>query len=204
MPQVYKWNIDLMRSEEDVIDCNSMIEVADWAKNYCTNRLPNDVGLALERAVIGTYQIAYIPDYFNMKSESAKNVYMAEALSSTLFHCIGSYEMLGKEFIALDHIYKQSLYKWKTLCNVRFFNMQSHCTDEVLVGKIALQALKYLRYHLYLHMGRKKRFNDADFETTFRELVRLCVIFSKMNNIDLSYGFELTMSKLQDSEIKRH
>jgi hypothetical protein len=203
-PKVYRWNQDLLRNEDDLIDTDNIVEVSNWCREFSGNhRLPTDVGLPLERAVVGSYQIGYVYDYLRMKDQESKEFksYMEEGIASILIHFIASYEMMARDFDSLLKIGEFDL-KWSSY--PKYFSMWLSQDCKKTLSRIAENAFKYQRWVLYSHMHRTKRWDECAFETSLRNMTIECLNLIFMYNLDLSMGFALAMEKIQDGEIRRH
>jgi len=196
-PKIYRWvtiRDKLLDPEE--IDPNSIINVIEWSNHFSgVNRLPNDVGLPLERCVIGSYQAAYLEEYLEITDDESRKSYLEEGIASVLIHIIASYEMTGRESIKLLPRAKC----WNDIrISLRFKDIQN--IIQCIFGSI----LKYQRWMLYNHMKRTKRWDEKEFRRSFMWIVDYCMQFSKKCDCDLARGFSLAISKIQDSEINRH
>lgn len=213
IPVIYKWREKSERPDEhDVINPNNIIECAEWCRHFATNRLSNDVGLPLERMVVGSYQVGYLFDQIKMPDGEAKTHYLEENIASVLIHLIASFEMTDREFFKL--VPAVLMYTWSEQMIIA---SGGHCCVETyLEGKSKLEVaekilyhisenlFKYQRWMLYHHMDRKKRWDEKEFCRCLWSIVDLCLTLCYICECDLVMGFALAMEKLQDSEIKRH
>jgi hypothetical protein len=207
LPEVYAWREDeISRIQHRAdwthqIDCDSINDVVEWAEKFSGNhRLSNDVGLPLERCVIAAYQIGYLFDYIEMKEDDAFYKFMSEGLASVLLHTIASYEMTGRWSQKLQIIFGGKP-TWSILCG-SIVHLNENSTKNLL--DLSESMFKYQRWLLYNHMGRIKRWNEIEFMQQYINIILSCCGLANNFHISLKEGFALTMSKIQDGEIKRH
>jgi hypothetical protein len=207
-PKPCTWVQQWGEGQDEIVDCDSVIGVADWARRFTINRLDNDVSNCVERCVVGTYQIGYLYDHICMEEKReyqkiAKKKYIAEGVASVLLHFIASYEMTGREFIKIYNVHNWD-YRWSSLLNMELEGMELKSSSYSHLSIVASHVYKYQRWILYHHMNRAKRWNEDQFQEALRELVfRMCLIARK-EGCDLASGFQECMQKLLDLEIKRH
>jgi hypothetical protein len=203
-PIIYAWREDSFIDWSQEINCNNIIETVDWINKFSGNhRLPNDVGLPLERCVIGAYQIGYLFDYLKMPEGNAKNSYFEEGIASVILHTIAACEMMGKEFINITGIPKMTN-SWNELVRMRSSVNNSGDREQRYLSNISEHMFKFERWMLYNHMGRTKRWDDNTFNESVKGIIFYCCSLAYCYECDLAEGFALCMSKLQDQEIKRH
>lgn len=212
--KVYQWGEDLYREE---INTDSVPQTIDWIAKFCGNyRLPNDVGLPLERCVVGSYQIGYLFDYFEKdpslrkwednaelsnkeeerESEAFKS-YWEEGIASVLIHIIASYQMTDRDsYLLFSKTYKEFT-SWNRM--VEGYEVRQPC-----LYFLSQATFKYQRWMLYNHMKRTKRWNENEFNSCYIDVITNCLGMCLFTRSKLSRGFALAMSKLQDGEIKRH
>ena len=177
--------------EEDLIDCDSVIWVADWARRFTTNRLDNDVDNCVHRCVVATYQLSYLYDYLKIEDKDARLSYFEEGIASALLHFIASYEMTGREAANILDIDFWSQYR-SGLSALTFLEM------------LAVRVYKYQRWMLYWDMERRKRWNEKELNENFGLIVDCLLGIAYNEHCNLARGFQYCMQKLLDQEIKRH
>lgn len=200
-PKVYCWKEHQV--DQNLIDTDNIIEIAQWAKSFSgVHRLDNDVSRALERCVVGSYQAGYLLDNFKIQDLNQRKQYLTENISSILLHLIASFEMIDREYYKILEPY----YKWNLLCTG--FEIIKDKGNEIVginpIETLFEYILKYQRWMLYYHMKRTKRWNEDEFKNTLRIITFCCCKICQEHDLDLALGFALTLSKLQDQEIKRH
>lgn len=207
IPEVYAWREDEISSIQHradwskQINCDSINDIVEWAEKFSGNhRLANDVNLPLERCVIAAYQIGYLFDYIKMKRNNSFYKYMSEGLASILLHTIASYEMTGRWTQKLQIIFNGQK-TWSGLCNSLICRNTLSSTNLTFLSE---SMFKYQRWILYNHMGRTKRWDESEFTQQYGNIILSCVRLADNFSISLEEGFALTMSKIQDGEIKRH
>jgi hypothetical protein len=214
-PIVYAWREDEIsaiqhRADWSIqIDCDSINNVIEWAEKFSGNhRLANDVSLPLERCVIAAYQIGYLFDYVEAIENNADKFFtgeglarfMSEGLASVLLHTIASYEMTGRWSQKLQILFNGKP-TWSKLCdNIK--HMTGSPKNNLL--ELSESMFKYQRWLLYNHMGRTKRWDEAEFNRQYIRIIMSCCRLANNFQVSLEKGFALTMSKIQDGEIKRH
>lgn len=197
VPIVYRWG-----TTDEPIDCDSMIEIADWAKNFSgINRLPKDVRFPLERCCIGAYQVGYLYDYQVLTDKDAKQSYYEEGIASILLHTIAAYEMTEREFINFRSHFKDFDYKWSKLSDRNVYKIED---TDVAIMMISEGMFKFMRWMVYHHMHRTKRWNEEEFKDSLGTIMSGCFYLVKHYSLNLARGFALCMSKIQDAEINRH
>lgn len=209
LPTVYAWredeisNLQCKADWTRKINCDSIADVCEWAEKFSGNhRLPNDVGMPLERCAIGIYQIGYLFDYLNMDRKSSEfRAYMSEGLASILLHIIASYEMTNRCTVQIQLI--SSHKTWTELCKILNCCTVGYTSNEYLL-RLFEAICKYQRWILYNHMGRTKRWNEQEFKGVYIDIIFLCCQLAEKWHISLEEGFAHTMEKIQDGEIKRH
>lgn len=188
--------------EEDLIDCDSVIWVADWAKRFATNRLDNDVDNCVHRCVIGTYQLGYLYDYLKIEDKDARQSYFEEGIASALLHFIASYEMTGRNF---DKILETK--NWSTIMlkisTVPLIEYDVSDTENA-INFIAESVYKYQRWMLYWDMGRKKRWDEKELMDSLFFITYRLMIVAYNEHCNIARGFQCCMQKLLDQEIKNH
>lgn len=206
-PIVYAWREDEISAIQHradwstQINCDSINDVIEWAEKFSGNhRLANDVSLPLERCVIAAYQIGYLFDYLKMTRNDAFYKYMSEGLASILLHTIASYEMTGRWSQKLQMLFNRKP-TWSKLCD-DIKHMTGSPKNNLL--DLSESMFKYQRWLLYNHMGRTKRWDEAEFNRQYIGIVMSCCRLANNFQVSLEEGFALTMSKIQDGEIKRH
>lgn len=206
-PVVYKWGAFKRREiPDEPIDTDSIIDVIEWCNQFSgINRLSNDVSIPLERCVISAYQIGYLFDYVKIKDEKVRREYFEEGIASVLIHLIASYEMMGRNTCRLvEGIQTNSWNRLQTIVrkNVELNKEKNIFDNQIII--LSENMFKYQRWVVYNHMKRTKRWNEEEFEKCFTYSIDGCMLLAQKFDCDLSNGFALAMSKIQDGEIKRH
>jgi len=200
--KVHQWrDTDGSIDYEKEINCDSIIEIADWANKFSgLNHLPNDVSFPLERCVIAAYQVGYLFDYLKIKEKESRKSYFEEGIASILLHAIAAYEMTGREYIKIDDSFDKSNFSWKILIG----EIVLSCKLQTSLLNLSENVFKFQRWILYHHMKRKKRWDEEKFRKSILGITHHSLSIAKLERCNLSKAFQLCMSKIQDGEIKRH
>ena len=180
--------------EDELIDCDSVIWVADWARRFTTNRLDNDVSNCVHRCVIGTYQLGYLYNYLKIEDKDARQSYFEEGIASALLHFIASYEMTGRNY---------DPFLGETWSRIMEGFLKESDTKE-LIKDLSVYVYKYQRWMLYWDMGRRKRWDEKELTRNLFSISLLLLSIAKNEHCNLARGFQYCMQKLLDQEIKRH
>lgn len=135
-------------------------------------------------------------DFYNLKERTiARRSYFSEALGSCMIHTIAAFQMCGREPVPL---------LLKISNPVDWINGAYVISFEDNIKILSEAMFKFQRWVLYDYIGRKKRWDEKEFEKSFENvIINIFRIFFE-EQCEPSNGLAICMHKLQDHEIKHH